>query len=244
MAPLLKCVAAFSLLSAVSSQLYCPDIPLNPPGFTIDPTKVAGIWYEYTYRNGPVGNDPPATNVFMNVTILGPRPNTPTGTSYYITWIYNFFAHVPTQSDPLQCIVFPQQGNLSSDGTRQVVVQIGGPTAPLATFKYTTLYTDYTLVQLWYFCASPNADGQRCDQPFLFTYTRIKPPMLTADQKTYIENLANTYFAKICRGFKDMSMTTWDLTTTFPTCNTGASNTPPLSAAFLASFPPGVKPAR
>ncbi|XP_055346198.1 uncharacterized protein LOC129593765 [Paramacrobiotus metropolitanus] len=234
---LLYLMPGIMAIIGASSQVYCPDIPANPPGQPFDPLKVAGIWYEYTYRNGPIGNDPAATNVMMNVTILGPSPNPPAGSSYYVTWIYNFFFHIPTPKDPLMCLAFPQQGNISTDGTRHVLVQRGGANATLMNFTYISLFTDYNLVQLWYQCNSTNPDGIRCDQPFLWTYTRIKPPLLTADQKTYIENLANQYFPKVCRSFKDMDMTTWDLYTQFPTCNTGANNVPPLSPIFLASMP-------
>lgn len=98
---------------------------------------------------------------------------------------------------------------------------------------FTTLFTDYNLVQILYHCNTENTDGVHCDEPHLWIYSRIKPPLLSKVQKSYIKNVADYYLSTVCRTAKDLDLAQWDLEIDDPPCNV-AAGTPPLPAGFAA----------
>ncbi|XP_055355174.1 uncharacterized protein LOC129600656 isoform X2 [Paramacrobiotus metropolitanus] len=204
---------------------------------------------DYPFEPYNASTDPSSYNLIQNATILFPLPSTSSSgcgggapTSYAITWMYNGYMPGNSPSDPLTCIAIWQQGNLSSDGRRHVVAQFD--TAPpfnflYTNYTYTNLFTDYTLMQVLYRCDIPNPDGVNCDQPFVWVHTRIKPPLLTAAQRQYIQATADPLIAPIaCGKFKmaDISPSKWDLSKTSPPCNV-ADNQPPMSSEFRATLP-------
>lgn len=102
---------------------------------------------------------------------------------------------------------------------------------------YTTLFTDYNVVQLLYRCHVPNSDDLQCKEPHFWINTRVKPPLLTAVQKSYIDKMANYYLAEVCRSTADMSSTPWDLSIDRPACsaNAGTTEIPKIFAAAAAA---------
>ncbi|XP_055355171.1 uncharacterized protein LOC129600655 [Paramacrobiotus metropolitanus] len=230
------------LIGTVAGQ--CPTVPINFPAKPLDTQRAVGLWYEYHHQdNYPytpynAANDPTDYNLSLNATIIGAFPSPSGGPiSYYSTWLYSSL-----DATTSACNGMWQQGNFTSDGRRQVMFQFA--TTPgmdaITNVTYVNLFTDYNLVQVLYRCNKPNADGKKCDEPYTWVHTRVKPPLLTTFQKQYIEAVANYYITPIACGqykFADMMPSKWDLTKTTP-CN-AALDQPPMSAAFKALFPKG-----
>ncbi|XP_055354879.1 uncharacterized protein LOC129600409 [Paramacrobiotus metropolitanus] len=224
-------VSVLSLFLAIGScYSQCPNVPINPPGQPIRVEATAGIWYEYHFRNGPdPATDESGQNVVMNVTV---RDALPGGRqpSYVVTRYYMFLS----DSDPkkAECASINQLGNWTADGVRQTLSDFGDGTIENVT--YINLFTDYNLLQILYRCQTKNADGKRCDLPYMWINTRVPPPQLKDYQKQYIEAASNYYLGQVCRKFSDTSATPYDVTLT-NNCNVDQGKPAP-SANFAVEL--------
>ncbi|XP_055356829.1 uncharacterized protein LOC129601921 [Paramacrobiotus metropolitanus] len=238
-------LTAFSALSVhtSSAQSQCAGVCHNPlyvVGQTVDVYRVNGIWYEYM-----VGFDQVATNIVKNGTVRGTYPGAQsscTTCSYFATWWINYYIPaVAGQTGPnaqYNCTAIWHQGNMTTAGKRYAVSLYNDPNSDIFNITTTILFTDYDTVEIVYGCDDfpLNTDGT-CTNVLYWVFTRVQAPLLTAAQRSYIQDKVDTYLKPLCYSYAQMKFSGFDLTLkNLPPCNI-AQGSPPFPPRFAATVP-------
>ncbi|XP_055343929.1 uncharacterized protein LOC129592014 [Paramacrobiotus metropolitanus] len=201
-------------------------MPLYPSGVSIDPLRIAGVWYEYMFY-APGTSDYNCINIY---TPLNATTNSVTGVTIAFNWTITFSIKPPGSS--YQCIGMCIVANVTTDGTESVAAwlpqSIGG-TGTRTNLNYSILYTDYNLIEIAYRCANPVTTSLYCDSPLFWINLRSKPSALDKSTKDYVASTVNNVLTRYCFTTANMTYTNWD--DTVPFC----APTPPTDCAALAN---------
>ncbi|XP_055356825.1 uncharacterized protein LOC129601917 [Paramacrobiotus metropolitanus] len=235
----------FSFLHVSFGQSACAGVckaPLYVTGQTIDVYRANGLWYEYM-----VGFDQVAYNIVKNGTVRGTYPGSPvnacTSCAYFATWWINFYQPaVANQTGPnalYNCTAIWHQGNMTTAGKRYAVSLYFDMNSEIVNITTTILFTDYDTVEIVYGCDDypTNADGT-CSAPSFWVFTRVKPPLLTDAQRSYIRDKVDKYLKPLCYSHAEMKFSGFDLNlNNLPPCNIAQGSPGPFPSRFLATMP-------
>ncbi|XP_055352037.1 uncharacterized protein LOC129598241 [Paramacrobiotus metropolitanus] len=203
-------LSALVLILALCTAVRCQNvnrnacsIPLNPRTQPVDPYQMSGVWYEYlVYTPGTIGDN--VYNVLIPLNTQNPG---------YVTYnrTISFLLRTPAPVCVGICLV----SNIGTDGREATTGWFPNPTPGGAPIKsnvvYNTIFTDYHSVQIKYLCnQQPPPTNGICDSPYFWAYTRIKPTLLDAATKKYVNATVDNVLSGLCMSTRNMTLTGFD----------------------------------
>ncbi|XP_055345328.1 uncharacterized protein LOC129593152 [Paramacrobiotus metropolitanus] len=185
--------------SGLCTQKKFPFI--MPAQVKAQPEAYGGVWYRY--RSLGI-NKLPASNIYFNVTIVGPTTIPLTSEPAQAYWANAAYSENGKCQSDYYLSVYSNNGTMAGYGFS------AGDAGVIHPESYTVVYTDNKNVMIEYGCLKKSKDvvASTCDQPLLHVDTRLSPDRLDSAKQADMDKLIDRMLAPHCIKAKDIPKVT------------------------------------